>query len=325
MSVEVNMPRLGMTMKQGTIVNWLKSEGDPIKKGETLAEITSDKTAYEIDSPSEGYLGELLVSEGDSVDVGTVITHIEEESSVKTSSETSKEKKEVTDSKEVLEKIPYSGIRKTIGDRMKSSIQNQPQGTMTTKADISKVLDLKKEYSEKNMKLSLTDIFIKVTACALSEYPILNSAIVDDMIVKYRSINIGVGVGLDDSLYVPVIENVQDKDLIEISQDFKNLAKKVLDKTITNEEMKNGTFTISNMGMYDVDVVTAIINPPQSAILSIGTSRKELVLNDNDETEVKNVTTLSLTADHRVTDGIPVVKFLAYMKKILENPKDYIL
>src|SRR6056297_1932346 len=108
MSVEVNMPRLGMTMKQGTIVNWVKSAGDPVKKGETLAEITSDKTAYEIDSPADGYLGELLVNEGDTVDVGTVITHIEEEYIAKTSSEPAKEKQDVRDNKEVLEKIPYS-------------------------------------------------------------------------------------------------------------------------------------------------------------------------------------------------------------------------
>lgn len=326
MAAEVNMPRLGMTMKEGTLVKWLKQEGDYVKKGEALAEITSEKITNEIEAPSDGILDKIIIKEGETVDVGVVVAYLGESGKRRTVQEKPVEEvkeKEIKGFKTVREVKPLSGLRKVIGERMLDSLQRSPQGTMTTRADVTELKTLKDEYAAQGHKVTFTDMFVKIVGLALEKNPLLNSSIEDNKIILYKSVNIGVGVGTEDALLVPVIKNVETKSVMDISQELKNLVKKIKEKKITSEDMTGGTFTISNMGMFDVDIVTPIINPPEAAILAIGATRKEIVVLEDDSTAVRPITTLSLTADHAVMDGIPAVKFLESINEIMTNPHKY--
>jgi pyruvate dehydrogenase E2 component (dihydrolipoamide acetyltransferase) len=327
MKIEVYMPRLGATMKEGTLENWLKSEGDAVKKGEPLVEITSEKLTNEIEAPAAGFLEKIIVQEGDTVPTGTIIGIISEENSNLNNQSEQKienKKEDQQGPKTVLEAKPLSSLRKVIGERMAESIRISPQGTMTTRADMTELIGLKDELSAAGKKVTYTDMFVKVVGLALEKNKLLNSSIEEGKLVLYKSVNIGVGVGSEDGLFVPVIKNVEQKSLIQISQELKEMALKIKEKRATADDMTGGTFTISNLGVYDVDVITPIINPPEAAILAIGTTRKETVVLEDDSIVVRPMTTLSLTVDHCVMDGIPAVAFLSTIKEIMKSPKEFI-
>lgn len=227
------------------------------------------------------------------------------------------------DGKKILKELPLSGIRRMIANRMEESLRKSPQATITAKADMSALITLRKKYLDQGIKLTYTDLFVKVTGIALKMNPTLNSSLQNGKIVQYKSINIGVAVGTDKSLVVPVIKNVQDKGLLDVSSELKGLIKRVNEGKIQADDFTGGTFTISNMGMFKVDVMTPIINVPEAAILSIGTTRKELVVENDDTIKIKPITTLSLTLDHAVLDGLPAAKFLETILLVMENPSNY--
>lgn len=188
---------------------------------------------------------------------------------------------------------------------------------------MSNLISLRKKYLNQGIELSFTDLFIKIAGIAIKLHPEMNVSLQDGKIIQYKSINIGVAVGTDKALFVPVIKNVQDKNLIEVSEEFKMLVNKIHGQKITSEELTGGTFTISNMGMFKVDVMTPILNSPEAAILSIGRTCKELVVEKDDTIKIKPMTTLSLTLDHAVLDGLPAARFLETFMSIMENPLDY--
>jgi pyruvate dehydrogenase E2 component (dihydrolipoamide acetyltransferase) len=328
MADKVHMPRLGMTMEEGTLMKWLKQEGDYVKKGEPLAEIASEKITNEIEAPSNGILDKIVISEGETVPVGTVVAYLAESlterDKVQEKAAQIVKQEEIKGPKTVLEVKPLSGLRKIIGERMAESLRRSPQGTMTTRADVTEIIALKNEYAAQGYKVTFTDMFVKIVGLALEKNPILNSSIEDGKLILYKSVNIGVGVGTEEGLFVPVIKNVEEKSILDISRELKDLVQKINDKKITPDEMVGGTFTISNLGMFSVDVVTPIINPPEAAILAIGATRKEVVVMEDGTTAVRPLTTLSLTADHAVMDGIPAVKFLATINEIMTKPHEFL-
>lgn len=224
------------------------------------------------------------------------------------------------DSKEILKETRLTGIRRIIANKMEESLRKSPQATITTKADMSGLIALKKKYLEQGIELTYTDLFVKVTELALKSNPDLNASLQDGKIIQYKSINIGVAVGTDKALYVPVIKNVQDKSLLDVSKELKEMIQKINEQRITTDELTGGTFTISNMGMFRVDVMTPIINIPEAAILSIGTIRKELIVEDDETIKIKPMITLSLTLDHSVIDGLPAARFLETYLQIMEDP-----
>lgn len=330
MRVDVCMPKLGMTMTEGTITKWLKKEGDFVTQNEPIVEIETQKIVNSVDSPATGILEKIMFTEGNTVKISTVIAIVNTEAESRNEgsgfAHLENDSTEAADNTEkvIAEKKPYAGIRKIIGERMSESLRISPQGTMTVRADMTGVLNLKSEYESKGQKVSVTDIMVKIAALAIERNPILNASIENDEIVIYKSVNIGIAVGTEDGLFVPVIHHVEEKDILQIAAESKELVQKVKENRLQSNDMSGGTFTISNLGMYDVDVITAIINPPESAILAIGATRKEVVVDDSGTICTKPLTTLSLTGDHRVADGIPVVKFLKDMKEIMENPADFI-
>lgn len=339
MEHEIHMPKLGMSMKEGTIVKWLKKEGDMIKKGDELAEIMSEKITNTIEAVNYGILAKIVVQDGEVADIGTVIGTILAEEKIKDDIKETSEAKFNTvnnvpvnknkvfekDGKMVKEVRPLPTIRKIIGDKMRESINTVPQGTLTAKIDLTQLIELKNDYKAKNEKITMTDLFVKVLGIALEENPILNSSIIDKDWVFYESVNIAIGVPTDDALYTPVIKNVQNKPIIQLSKELKNLIAKVKEGTISIDETTGSTFTLSNLGMFDaIDIITPIINTPESAIMTIGATRKEPVVVEDDKIVIKPIATICLTVDHTNVDGLPVVRFFESIKKVLKNPSDYI-
>lgn len=227
------------------------------------------------------------------------------------------------DDKIILSERKVIGVRRKIGQKMAESLSKSPQATLTTEADMYALAALKESYLNRGIKVSYTDIFVKLTACALQLHPILNSSLQDGKIIQYKSINIGVAVGTDEALFVPVIKNVQDKNIEEISSELNELVRKIKDKETTPDDFMGGTFTISNIGIYKIDYSTPIINAPEAAILAIGCTRKRLIVEDDDSIKIKPVVTLSLTIDHAVMDGLPAAKFMESILSIMKDPIKY--
>lgn len=226
----------------------------------------------------------------------------------------------VEDGKVIRREYPLAGVRKIIAHRMVESLQKSPQATMTTKADMSALISLKETNAKQGLKLTYTDLFIKVAAVALKLNPALNSSLQNGRIKEYESINIGVAVGTEKGLFVPVIKNIQDKGLAEISQELKGFIQRINEGRINGDDFTGGTFTISNLGMYGIDMMTPIINAPEAAILCTGATRRELVAGDDDTVKIKPMITLSLTLDHAVMDGLHGAKFMETFRKVMENP-----
>jgi len=216
-----------------------------------------------------------------------------------------------------------AGMRKIIAKKMTESLANAPQATVTSRGDLSALAKVKKAYLDKGSKVSYTDLFIKIAAFAIEKYPIVNSALLDKKLIQYRSINIGVAVGMEQGLYVPVIKNVQNKTLLEVSNELKEIVERVKAGNATAADFSDGTFTLTNLGMFGIDQMTPILNWPESAILGIGATRKRLIVDDDDTIHIKPITTLSISHSHAVMDGYHCAKYLETFRNIMENPDSY--
>lgn len=362
MPVEVYMPRLGLSMQEGTILKWLKNEGDPVNKGDEVVEIESEKITNIVEAAGTGVLGKILYSQGVTVPSGTVIAYIREagdaeetlapagsggesmesvqapadsgrkfmdsvhtsEASVHVPEAGGRDPLDSLPDLEIRETIPLSGTRKLIADRMAESLRRSPQATVTTRVDMSGLSALKEEHASAGLKYSYTDYMVKIISLALQENPALNASVQDGNILIYRPVNIGIAVAAGNSLTVPVIKDVQNKGLPEISEEVRSLTRKARDGKLTAGELQGGTFTFSNMGMFHVDVMTPILNPPEAALLALGTARKEVVVNETDDSwQIKPVAALSLTVDHAAVDGMPAARFLETVSGIIADPKPY--
>ncbi len=326
--MNVYMPRLGLSMQGGTIVNWLIAEGMPVKKGEGIVEITSEKIAHIVEADEDGILEKILYQEGDVVPCGEVIAAMKE-CAVATGEKETKNAavepaKEQDPLRKVLSRAPLSSTRKVIAERMAESLTRSPQATVTTRADVSTLVALREKYSTANEKISFADLFTKIIALALQENPLLNSSYQAGELILYQSINIGVAVAAEDGLFVPVIKEVQDKSLRQISVELKEMSRKAREGCLTPEDLMGSTFTFSNMGMLDVDVMTPIINPPEAAILAIGSICKEVVADENDTFIARPMVTISLSIDHSIMDGFPAAKFLGSVKKFIKEADHFL-
>ncbi|MHA1798166.1 MAG: 2-oxo acid dehydrogenase subunit E2 [Candidatus Helarchaeota archaeon] len=220
----------------------------------------------------------------------------------------------------VKEILPLEGIRGLIADRMKQSLQEIPQLTLTQKVNLEIVTKVRKEINEKDLKrITITDVFVKVIAGVLEEFPIINSTIEFGEIKILDAINIGVATATDKGLIVPVIKNANKKSIHEISREVKKLAKGARSGSLSLEDLSGGTFTITNLGMFGIEAFTPIINPPESAILGVGKIVNEVMSSKEKQFAVKPLMTLSLTMDHRPFDGHVGAQFLSRIKEIFEN------
>jgi len=219
----------------------------------------------------------------------------------------------------IAKTIPFSGTRKTIAERLSHSFHTAVPVTVTMEVNMEKLLDYYESIKATMGNVSLTALILKAVAKALESHAIFNSTLDGNEIKIFEDINIALAINTPDGLIAPVIRNSNKKSVAEISNVVRELTEKAMQRKLSLEELLGGTFTVTNMGPYDVEIFAPIINPPQSAILGIGRIAKRAVIM-NDQIVVKPMATLSLVFDHRVTDGVPAAEFLREVKRLLEAP-----
>lgn len=219
--------------------------------------------------------------------------------------------------------FPFRGMRRTIAERMHQSLQSMAQLTLTMDSDMTEALkmvsQIREEWRRQGVQITYTDVVIKAVAIALTEHPRLNSVLDGDVIRVLPQINVGVAVALDEGLIVPVVKDADKKSLREISHDVHELVRKAQSNSLSVDEVSGGTFTITSLSNYDIDIFTPIINPPQAAILGVGRIR-EVPAFEGDQVVRKSMMYLSLSFDHRLLDGAPAAQFLRRVRNLLERP-----
>ena len=220
--------------------------------------------------------------------------------------------------------IPHdlSKIRRTTGRRMLESKTNQPHFYVTVEVDMVKAGELREMINAQapdDGKVSFNDLIVKAAALALREFPNLNSSLENDQLIEHPNIDINVAVAIEGGLIAPFIPDADKMGLISIARMTKDRIGRARKGGLTPDEYQGGTFTISNLGMFDVEEFIAIINPPQAAILAIGSIKDVPVVQDGEIVPGKRMN-ITLSADHRVTDGAEVARFLQVVKRYLENP-----
>jgi pyruvate dehydrogenase E2 component (dihydrolipoamide acetyltransferase) len=419
MATAVIMPKAGMAMEQGTISRWLKKVGDPIKKGEPILEIETDKVSMEVESEVSGVLLAILEEAGAVVPViqtiawigaaGEAVPAVEKKvavvkanapvKEVNTPSEVqqvapqrlsgkiaatpaaktlAKEKKidlaklVPTSASGVIKrrdveakanikvtplarkmavereidlqsikgtgaggkitvadiealprpatKIPLVGMRKVIAQRMCASKREIPEVTLTLSADVTALVALRAKLKAEGKAVTINDFILCAVARALSESPMVNATLESDVIHSWPDVNLGIAVGLDNGLVVPVLRKAQNYTLADLAVYAKQQIELARNGKLMPDAFLGGTFTITNLGMFGVEHFNPIINLPQVAILGICASQERLYL-DQGQVKAKMMMPLCLTHDHRVIDGVCGMNFLNKVKGYLENPE----
>ncbi len=393
---EILMPKLGLTMTEGTITTWIKREGDEVKKGEPLFEVMTEKINIEIESPYSGILKEIVIPEGGTARVSEPVGYMEVEGVTKKEeieSEKEKSKEENPEKKnerKVSEKIvkkpedrikisplakrlaeenniditkikgtgpdgrivrndilkiveemkrrkkletrpkeknivPITGIRKIIAEKMKESTQQKPYYSESMKVRGESLIKLREAVLKRSkIKVSYNNIIIYIVSRVIKKFPTFNAFVDDENIYLKDDVNVGFALATEKGLMVPVIKNADQKTLVEIDKEVNSLIKKAREGTITLRELEDGTFTISNLGMYGIDYFEAIINPPQVAILAVSAIKKVPLVED-DKIKIGSIFNIALTSDHRAVDGAESARFLIALKEALENPYEVLL
>jgi pyruvate dehydrogenase E2 component (dihydrolipoamide acetyltransferase) len=430
------MPKWGLTMKEGKISKWFKSEGDTIQKEEPLFEVETEKITNVVEAVADGILFQIVVSAGTAVPVGTIVAVIAEPGekperieglqageiveeaapSASGSAPTAPEKPSVkkfipaspaarrvakelavdlaqvagtgpkgrvteadvmryheqgpptpkvtplaaemirqagldaatiqgtgeggkitredveralelqkqTETALPVKSIPFSGMRKSIAENMHSSLHNTAQLTTFTEIDVTEMIrfcdTVRKEYKrDETVRISYNDIIILATSRALKHHPIMNSTLVGEEILLHDSVNMGIAVALPEGLIVPVLRDADKMGLLQIAGGARELARKARAGTLTVDEVTGGTFTISNVSMFQVDGLTPILKPPETGILGVGRVKEKPAVH-NGEIAIRSMMFLNLTFDHQVVDGAPASEFLQTLARYLEDP-----
>jgi pyruvate dehydrogenase E2 component (dihydrolipoamide acetyltransferase) len=216
---------------------------------------------------------------------------------------------------------PLTNIRKVIAKRLGESIGPIPTFYLTAELDLSRVMEMRNAMKElgDEFKVSVNDVLMKAIATALAQHPEVNAHWLGDKIRYHNRVHLGMAVATDDGLIVPVIWDADKKRMSEISRESKELAKRARERKLKPEEFTGSTFSVSNLGMFGIDQFTAIINPPEAAIIAIGTSEDKLVV-VNGEAVVRSRVRLTMSCDHRIVDGAVGAKFLQTLRRLVENP-----
>jgi pyruvate dehydrogenase E2 component (dihydrolipoamide acetyltransferase) len=409
---EVIMPKMGDGMEEGTLLEWLKKEGDQVKSGEVIGSIQTDKATLELEAPGTGKLAGILTNAGETVPVGRPIAALLKEGenlpanwgsgSAPKPAETpaaSEAKQEpaaqpetkaeaaptgqsapvvparpagerikasplarriasergidlagLTGSgpggriveKDVLAAKPASApqsapvpaaaaadetvqlnrLRQVTAQRTAQSKQHVPHFYVTVEVDVERITQLREMFeAEESGKVSINDFVVKASAMALRDMPEVNATFSSPTThVRFGAVNIGIAVAIDEGLTVAVIHDADQLTLRQLAVRSKDLVRKAKENKLTLDELSGSTFSISNMGMLDIDNFIAIVNQPNSAILAISTARKKVVVGDDDEIEIRWRMNVTASFDHRVVDGAVGAKFINVVKGYLENP-----
>jgi len=228
------------------------------------------------------------------------------------------------DTEEVVE-IPLTSMRRTIAKRLAQSMQSAPHFYVTSVIDTGKLGELRKQINEfaatdpNPIKVSFNDLIIKAVAIALLRMPQVNVSFAEDKLIQKKQVHIGVAVALEQGLIVPVLHNADKRGILDIARESRRLAEAARSNKLKPEDLSGGTFTISNLGMFDVESFTAVINPPESAILAVGSITPTPAVVDG-QVVVRERMKVTLSSDHRALDGAIAARFLQEVKKLLEEP-----
>jgi len=417
MAETINMPKLGFDMAEGTLVRWLKKEGETVAKGDVLAEIETDKATVEVESSASGVVRRLLVDEGAVVPVNTPIAIIgaaEEElpggsgqssvssgqlsvssdqlsvssgqsSVVERSGEPEKQKSEPVaqsaisnpqstilrasplakkmarargldlsqvrgtgpggrivrrdveavigeqkgesreqrvESRGAEESVPLTKLRQIIARRMTEAKASVPHFYVTHEFKMDALLALRTQlngYLPEEEKISVNDFILRAVALTLRQFPNLNASFASDKVVQHAAINIGVAVAVEGGLLTVVCKEADQKPLRQIAAEVKRMAAAAREGKVRPEDIEGSTFSISNLGMFDVENFAAIINPPEAAILAVGSARQVPVV-EAGEVKVGWRMKATLSVDHRVSDGAEAARFMQALAVFLEDP-----
>lgn len=216
---------------------------------------------------------------------------------------------------------PVSTMRATIARRLVTSIGPVPHFFLTTEIEMDRAAELRRQLNELDpqTKISLNDIIIKVAAIALTRHPQVNASFQEKVVRYYERADIGVAVAIEDGLITPIVRAAESKSIGQISREVRELAERARSRKLKPEEYTGGTFSISNLGMFGIDEFTAVINPPEAAILAVGAATPKPVVRD-DQVVVRQLMRVTMSCDHRVIDGATGAQFLQTLKRLLENP-----
>ena len=213
-------------------------------------------------------------------------------------------------------------LQQTIGRRMVESKTHAPHFYVTMHADMTEAMALRKQLNarlEEDARISVNDLIVKAAVQALAAFPTLNATFAGDRLTLYQEIAICVAVALEEGLVTPVVHHAEQKTLKQIARETRSLVERTRSGRNRAEDYEGGSFTVSNLGMFDVDTFVAIINPPQAAILAVGAVQR-LPVYVGDDVLPRSLISMTLSADHRVTDGATAARFLAHMRDDLEHP-----
>ncbi len=220
--------------------------------------------------------------------------------------------------------IPLTGIRRLIAKNMYESLQNMAQSSASVELDVTRLIEMRGLLLEKKefigCKITMNDILAMATVKVLKKHPFANATFDGKDIKTYPYVNLSVAVGTESGLMVPVLKNADKMTLSQLSTNLKGIIERARDGKLVNGEQSGGTFTISNIGIFPIDIATPIINPPQTAIMGFGRSVKKMVI-VNDEPCIRTMMNIFITFDHRVIDGLEVGKIMYDMKEYIENPE----
>jgi len=421
MATEVKLPRLGQGMESGTIVKWLKGEGEPVKKREPLYELDTDKVTQEVEAEADGVLLKIVVDSGE-VEVGRTIAFIgsegedvpsgngvapkaeSDEAAVEEQDEAQTEGSSapgMDDQRAVgqeaaaataaaeqpavsrgdgrvkasplarrlarekgidiamlqgsgpegrivaedvergvvaapaaapaaaravpsgeVEEIELTSTRKTIARRLTEAWQ-APVFQLTVSVDMTRALELRERLvgrlRDGETKPTVSDLLTKVSAAALLRHPAVNAHFAGDRILRFPYAHVGMAVAAPNGLVVPVIRDADRKTIQEIAANRAELVARAREGKLQRDDLADGTFTISNLGMFGIEQFVAVLNPPQAAILAVGATEEKPVVRDG-QIEVRPLMSMTITCDHRAIDGADGADFLRTVKELLEEP-----
>jgi pyruvate dehydrogenase E2 component (dihydrolipoamide acetyltransferase) len=217
--------------------------------------------------------------------------------------------------------IPLKSVRKVVADRMATSAHTTARAALFLRADVTELQKWRERLNKDGNQISFNDLFVFIVARGLREFPELNSRLAEDEIQLIEDVNIGVAVDTDRGLVVPTIRNADQKGVLAINEDFRAKLDRARSGKSTLEDLSQGTFTITNLGMFGIEGFVPIINPPECAILAMGSiQRQPVVIDEKDTIQARPIVQLCLVWDHRIVDGAPAARFLTRFKQLVEWP-----
>ena len=322
--MEIVMPRLSDSMEDGTVLKWLKADGDAVSRGEPLVEIETDKATMTYEADADGVL-ELVAAEGDTLPIGAVIARLGGNGAVAPSApatpggapavpEPGTAKGEVT-------LVELTRAQRVLARRMAESRATIPDFTLRAVVDMEGCVALRRELSELGRPVPATynDMVVRACAIALRELPRVNASYRDGRVALHSRVNVGFAVAAQQAIVVPTVFDADAKPLAAIARETSELAARVREGTITPPQLSGGTFTVSNLGMYGVASFTAVINPPQAATLAVGSIEPRATVRDGGVV-ARHTMDVTLACDHRLLYGADAAEFLARVRELLERP-----